>query len=76
VGLILQPQIRNTALEYRVDVGVDVPEWLFGDAGYVRQGLWNIVGNAVKFTERGGITLWVSVVNRSRQHSVVLRFEV
>lgn len=76
VGLILQPQIRNKALEYRVDVGLDVPEWLFGDAGYVRQVLLNIVGNAVKFTERGRITLCVSVLNRSRQHSVVLRFEV
>ncbi|AXI82922.1 response regulator [Xylella taiwanensis] len=77
VGLILRPQIRNKGLEYRVDVGLDVPEWLLGDAGYVRQVLLNIAGNAVKFTERGWITLCVSVLNRrSGHHSVVLRFEV
>ncbi|HHW4678622.1 MAG TPA: histidine kinase dimerization/phospho-acceptor domain-containing protein [Xylella sp.] len=76
VGLILQLQIRNKKLEYRVDVGSDVPEWMLGDVGYVRQVLLNIVGNAVKFTERGWVTLSVSVLNRSGHHSVVLRFEV
>ncbi|HHW4680943.1 MAG TPA: response regulator, partial [Xylella taiwanensis] len=74
--LILQSQIRNKGLKYRLDVGLDVPEWLLGDAGYVRQVLLNIVGNAVKFTERGWIMLCVSVLNRPGQHSVVLRFEV
>jgi PAS domain S-box-containing protein len=60
----------------RVEVDSDdVPQWLSGDATRLRQALLNYAGNAVKFTERGVITLRVQLLEETAA-GLHLRFEV
>ncbi len=51
----LQAQAKGLSL--RNDLDAQLPAWLFGDAKRVRQVLTNLLGNAIKFSERGAVVL-------------------
>lgn len=54
-------QLKGLTLE--VEIAADVPKTVRGDANRLRQILLNLVGNAVKFTETGGVRVLVSAEN-------------
>ncbi|MDB4928486.1 MAG: hypothetical protein JWM10_970, partial [Myxococcaceae bacterium] len=62
-------------LDVALDVPRDLPQRLRGDATRVSQLVSALVGNAVKFTERGGVTVALSVRGREARRAVV-RVEV
>ncbi len=62
-------------LEFVVYINPDVPRYVIGDSTKIKQILVNLFGNAVKFTERGGIALKLSK-EEEKDGRVMLRFVV
>ncbi len=67
---------HQKGLELVYDVSPEVPPQLIGDPGRIRQILTNLVGNAVKFTERGEVVVKVEVQKESANHDIELHFKV
>lgn len=57
VAELLSPRARDKNLEIAVSVRGDSPSRVVGDDGRLRQILFNLAGNAVKFTETGGVII-------------------
>ncbi len=72
---ILRLQTQSKGIELLVNFSEDVPRYVVGDPGRIRQILLNLNSNAVKFTEKGHVL--ISVTSQlENKNDVRLRFEV
>ncbi len=66
-----RPLAEQKGLFLRSHIDSRVPAWWLGDEGRIRQILSNLVHNALKFTETGGVDVMISIAENGN-----LRFEV
>ena len=64
---ILGVRAKQKGLELSIHIPPDVPDALLGDPGRLRQILSNLVDNAIKFTEHGGVVLKIEKDSQSEQ---------
>lgn len=72
---LLAPAAAAKELGFDISLDQHMPDFVFGDGTRVRQILLNLIGNAIKFTERGSITVRVHVERQDENHAE-LRFSV
>ncbi|CAE7902287.1 ppc [Symbiodinium necroappetens] len=70
---LMRPNAIDRGLTMTVRYDTAIPKWIHADPVRVRQILLNLIGNAIKFTENGGVTLAVSVEG---EHPTAVRFAV
>ncbi|NHN30379.1 GAF domain-containing hybrid sensor histidine kinase/response regulator [Paenibacillus agricola] len=77
VSALFNAKALEKGIELIVEVNDAVPSILFGDENKIRQILINLLGNSVKFTQKGSITLSVDLISTEKEtESVYLAFKV
>jgi signal transduction histidine kinase/CheY-like chemotaxis protein len=73
---LMSVRVVGKGLSFDMVLSPDLPEDITVDSGKLRQVLTNLIANAVKYTEKGGVFLKVEVVERKSPHLARLHFEV
>lgn len=76
VMALMSVRAQSKDLEIASYVDPNIPVSLIGDQGRIRQILVNLIGNAIKFTEEGGISLEVRLEDRLPGDKVAILFSV
>ncbi|WOF72628.1 response regulator [Parvibaculaceae bacterium PLY_AMNH_Bact1] len=76
VMALMSVRAQSKDLEIASYVDPNIPVSLVGDQGRIRQILVNLIGNAIKFTEEGGISLEVRLEDRLPGDKVAILFSV
>jgi signal transduction histidine kinase/ActR/RegA family two-component response regulator len=76
VASLMGPRARDKGLSFALEIAPEVPRYVEMDAGKLRQVLINLLGNAIKFTSAGGVSLQARVAGQLADGRWRVRFDV
>ncbi len=75
VSVLLSDLCNQKELEFYTFIPEDIPDFVVGDSGRVQQILTNLIGNSIKFTEKGEIGVRLNLISKSNKTTVV-KFDI
>jgi signal transduction histidine kinase/CheY-like chemotaxis protein len=76
IEALMSVRVITKDLRFALELSADLPKGITVDPTKLRQVLINLIANAIKYTERGTITLRVKIVESAVSQLLHLRFEV
>ncbi len=73
---LMRGQAREKGLGFALELAPDLPQWIITDESKLRQVLINLLGNAIKYTDCGGVILRARTTGAKSSQQSCLRFEV
>ena len=67
---------KSKGLYLKMDIDTAVPDFLVGDPGRIKQILFNLIGNAIKFTNKGSVTIQVKSRPAEGSDKSIITFDV
>lgn len=65
---VMENSARQKQLKFSMDIRGDIPIAVVGDPAKLRQILLNLIGNAIKFTDTGYVTMKVDMLSKEKEH--------
>ncbi len=75
LGHLFTERFHELGIDFSTDIAADVPDIVLGDSNRLNQILYNLLGNAIKFTPNGKITINCRV-EKIKKENIQLYFEV
>ena len=69
---LLSIKAVEKGLELKLKIGKDVPQYIYGDPGRIKQILINLINNAIKFTSKGEICIDVELQQETNTHVTII----
>jgi PAS domain S-box-containing protein len=76
INQMMRPQAEGKSLDFKFTTANLVPQVIITDRLRLRQILLNLIGNAIKFTETGGVHVRLSASAERSDEPIEMRFEV
>jgi len=73
ISNIVNSKIKDKRIKFIYEIDDDIPEVLLGDSERISQVILNLLGNSIKFTMKGSITLKVSFIRSSDKVRLIIK---
>jgi PAS domain S-box-containing protein len=68
---LFEGSARSKGIEYLLEIDPDIPEYVMGDNGRIRQVVTNFISNAIKFTDEGSVKLQANMVKKIKGDAII-----
>ena len=69
-------KVRSKGIQFRLDVAKTAPRYIYTDEGKLQQILINLIGNAVKFTQKGEVILSARITPKDEEAPALLQIAI
>lgn len=76
VATLMNGHASNKGIYLNVELDPSTPQYVIGDMARLRQVILNLVGNAIKFTHKGGVTIRINAISNQGKDGDPITYQI